>query len=580
MLKKCFMYSTKKPVMYFISSAFPDYTSNKRSHFENLLTKPVNGTENLIRVDSLHIQKKIDVIDDEVIFIVYRSPNKNNETAQKKHGLKGTHALFEYSISQHNRSCVACIKILKGYYPAGEFVRSFNLFTVKYLESKIILQLKTANKIMLNVGGKAEIYASAELIDILGLDKKIFKNAKNSMINSNKFRIHGKIFNHKKHLKLKKIKTGIYQPLKDYNKNKYVPQIIKIYCDQVENTIESNEIKKLLVVLPGFNDNDCNKYNHYPINPLLLKLDGTFINSFNFKLADEKGELLKLSSGFATYIKVSLLPIEKNQKMARQEYLTCLSSDSESKNMYPENSNNSFNIHLPKVLEKGSYKKWYMSLLNISLPTVTPNVHEGDNRITIHNEKNEQIAKIFVPVAYYSSAQKIIDVIQKTMLNAGIETALKEYNEKTGRISFTNLSVGKKNMKISTNLALLLGLINDATTTLTVKLELDPGDPYVGEFEPDLKITENSYCKLLCDQICSTYFGESNEEILRFLPLQKPQDEKHYFQEFYQKIRVEINSSTLSRLCFRLTKENTSETIEFQDKDISTHLTILIEREN
>ena len=178
--------------MYFISSAFPGYTNNKRSHFENLLTKPINGTENLIRVDSLHIQKKIDVIDDEILFIVYRAPNEDNETEQKKYGLKGVHALFEYSISQHNRSCVACIKILRGYYPPGEFVRSFNLFTVKYLESKVILKLKTANKIMLNVRGKAEIYASAELIDILGLEKNIFKNAKNSILNSNKFRIHGK----------------------------------------------------------------------------------------------------------------------------------------------------------------------------------------------------------------------------------------------------------------------------------------------------------------------------------------------------------------------------------------------------
>lgn len=579
MLKKCTIYNIKY-TMYFISTAFSDYADNKRSHFENLLANPINGKENLLRVDSLHIQKKIDVIDDEVIFILYKAPDKENVIEQKKLGLKGTYALFEYSITQYKHSCVACIKILKGYYPPGEFVRTFNLFTVKYLEGSVILKLKTANKIIMNVRGVTEVYASRELIDILGLRKESFKNAKKNLVKTKKFKEHGKMFNNREHLNLKKIQAGYHQPIADYNRKKYLPQIIKIYCDQIENSIESSNTKKLLVVMPGFNDNDCGKYDHYPINPMIVKLDGAFINSFKFKLVNEAGKLLKLSSGFATYIKVSLLPADSNQEMMKQEYLTCLSSDADSKIMYPENSNNSFNIHLPKVLEKGRYKKWYMSLLNISLPAETPNVHEGDNRISIYNERNEQIKRIFLPVAYYSSAQEIVDKIKESMFQAGIETNLKEYDEKTVRITFLNLSVEKKNIKISTNIALLLGLINDVTSKFTVKLDLDPGILYTSDFEPDLKITENSYCKLLCDQISSTYFGDTNEEILRFLPLQKPKNEKYYFQEFYQKIKVEINSSTLSRLSFKLTKENTTELTRFLDKNVPTHLTILIEREN
>ena len=78
-----------------------------------------------------------------------------------------------------------------------------------------------------------------------------------------------------------------------------------------------------------------------------------------------------------------------------------------------------------------------------------------------------------------------------------------------GRFSFTNTGNGKKTLKISTNLALILGLINDVTGKILIKLELDPLQPFISDFEPDMKITDYSYCKLTCDQLTSTYFGDS-----------------------------------------------------------------------
>ena len=567
--------------MYFISSAFQEYCiDNKRSHFKNLVNEPINGREKLIRIDSLHMQKKVDVIDDEVIFIIYKGPKRDNVIQQKKYGLKGIHSLFEYSISQYDNSCVACIKILKGYYPPREFVRSFNVFSVKYLESRVIFRLgeKDVNKgrIILHIQRRTEFYSSPQLLTILGFHQQMFKNAKQASIKTVKFQNHRSIFKHKKKLLLKKIKSGMYNPNYDYNKNRYLPQVIKIYCDQVESSIESESVNKLVSVMPGFSENDCGNYDYYPINPIILKLNGAFVNSFKLKLTDESCQQLKLSTGFATYIKASLMPVDENLKMARQEYITVLSSDTPSKIMYPNNVNNSFSINLPKILQKGGYNKWYMSLLNISLPSITPNIHEGENKIIIYNEAKEQIARIIVPEGYYKDANEILDKISREMNEAGVLTDIEEI----GRFSFINIGSEKKTLKISTNLALALGLVNDVTVKLMVKLELDVSDPYLSDFEPDLRITNNSYCKLICDQLSSTYFGDANEEILRFLPLTKIKKQAHYFQEFYQKIRVEINSSTLTKLSFRLTKENSTGLIQFQNKDVATHLTLLIEREN
>ena len=564
--------------MYFISTAFDKYCSNKRSDFTNLLDNPIDGRDHLMKIDSLHIQKKVDIIDDEVVFITFRLRKKMLKG--KESSEEGKHSLFHYSIRKKGSTCVACLKILKGYYSSREFVRAFNVFSVKYLDSTIIFRVgdrgKYKNKIILNVRGKTtEVYPSTELISGLGFTETIFKNMNEALFKSAKFQAHKNIFKHRDNFRFKKIKTGVYNPDNDYDKNKYLPQIIKIYSDQAEGVIESESVRKLVAVMPGFNENDCTKYDYYPVNPLIVKLRGAYVNSFRFILTDESSKQLKLSSGFATYIKTSLLPTKERNDMASEEYITCLSTDASSKLMYPQNINNSFTIGLPKVLHKGPYRKWFMSLLNISMPSITPNIHEGENKIIIFDDENIQVSKIDIKEGYYSNAEEILNVMTWSMKNTEIFVELSD----NGRFSFTNTGNGKKTLKISTNLALILGLINDVTGKILIKLELDPLQPFISDFEPDMKITDYSYCKLTCDQLTSTYFGDSNEEILRFLPLQKVEKHPHYFQEFYHRIKVEINSSTLSNLSFRLTRENSKDLVNFQNKDVSTHLTLLIERE-
>ena len=565
--------------MYFISSAFEKFCSNKRSDFTNLVNNPINGRDHLFKIDSLHIQKKVDIIDDEVIFIVFKLRKKLPRGGESL--VEGEHSLIHYSIMKKGGTCVACMRILKGYYTSREFVRAFNVFSVKYLESKIIFRVgdrgKYKDKIIVNVRGKTtEVYPSIELIKGLGFSESAFKNMSDVMFNSVKFQMHKNIFKHKDNIRFKKMKTGVYNPDNDYDIKKYLPQLIKVYCDQAEGTIESESVRKLVAVMPGFNENDCTKYDYYPINPLIVKLRGAFVNSFRFTLNNESSEQLKLSSGFATYIKASLLPRKEKDEMATEEYITCLSSDSSSKIMYPKNVNNAFTITLPKVLHKGPYRKWFMSLLNISMPSTTPNIHDGENKIIILDDENIQVSRLEIDEGYYNNADEILNAMVWSMKNSEIFTDLSD----NGRFSFTNTGNGKKTLKISTNLALILGLINDVSGKLWIKLELDPQKPFISDFEPDMKITDYSYCKLTCDQLTSTYFGDSHEEILRFLPLQKVKKHPHYFQEFHHRIKVEINSSTLTNLSFRLTRENSTDLVNFQNRDISTHLTLLIEREN
>ena len=587
--------------MYFISSAFyntcPD---NKRSLFKNLLQTPISGDDSWIRIDSIHLQKKIDVIDNDVMFISYRQASNEHLTAQINEGLKGKFALFEYFITHHKDTCIVSLKFLPTYYPINEFIRTFNLFSSKYLEKRVLLNCaaNSPNKMMLVIRSNCEIYTSPTFLKLIGMNPRLYGRLYKNQEKQPKFKKHSHMLDPKNTYNFKKIRSGIKHASKIYDKTIYTPQIIKIYCDQADYSIESSKVKKLIAVLPGFSDNECQKYDYYPIDPMTVKLNGSYLNSFKFKIADENGNQLKFSSGFATYINVSL--IKKNLKSEmNEEYLTVRSSDPLSKQIYTKNENNFFTIHLPKTLFKGSYKKWFMSILNISIPSISPNIYEGENTITVtetydppddsndsddikRGKKKNQDPNPYtltIKTGNYKSIDNLVAQIfrpmkKNTKVIIGVETV--------GLVSFVNESRNPKKIRMHPNLALTLGLINEmpAESLDVLDLSLKPSEAYICKYEPDLKITENLYCKLLCEELVQSYFGDKNEEILKFLPLRNSSQQKSFFQEFQQKTKVEINSNSLNNLTFKLVRENSSNLIQFENKDIATHMTLLIEREN
>ena len=587
--------------MYFISSAFYDTCpDNKRSLFKNLLQTPISGDDSWIRIDSIHLQKKIDVIDNDIMFISYRQATDGHLTAQINEGLEGKFALFEYFITHHKDTCIISLKFLPTYYPINEFIRTFNLFSTKYLEKRVLLNCSanSPNKVTLAIRSNCEIYASPTFLKLIGMNPRLYGRVYKNQEKQPKFKNHSHMLDPKKTYNFKKIRSGVKHASKKYDKTIYTPQIIKIYCDQADYSIESSKVKKLVAVLPGFSDNECQKYDYYPIDPMTVKLNGSYLNSFKFKIADENGKQLKFSSGFATYINVSLIKKNLKSKM-NEEYLTVRSSDPLSKQIYTKNENNFFTIHLPKTLFKGNYKKWFMSILNISIPSVSPNIYEGENTITVtetydppdDNSNTDDIKRgkkknqdpnpytLTIKTGNYKSIDDLIAQIfrpmkKNTKVIIGVETV--------GLVSFVNESRNLKKIRMHPNLALTLGLINEmpAKSLDVLDLSLKPSEAYICKYEPDLKITENLYCKLLCEELVQSYFGDKNEEILKFLPLRNSSQQKSFFQEFQQKTKVEINSNSLNNLTFRLARENSSNLIQFENKDVATHMTLLIEREN
>lgn len=592
--------------MYFISSAFYDtYPNNKRSLFKNLLQTPISGDGVWMKIDSVHLQKKIDVIDNEIVFISYRQASDEHLSKQKNIGLDGKFALFEYFITHHKNTCILCLKFLPSYYPINEFIRTFNLFSTKYLENRVLLNstASSPNKVSLVIKSNCEVFVAPTFLQLIGINPQHYGRLYKNLEKQPKFEKHSHMLDPKKTYIFKKLRSGIKHGSKTYDKTIYTPQVIKIYCDQADYSIESSKVKKLVAVIPGFSDNECQKYDYYPIDPMIVKLHGSYLNSFKFKIADEKGKQLKFSTGFATYINASLIKNNLKSEM-NEEYLTIMSSDPLSKKIYTKNENNFFTVHLPKTIFKGSYKKWFMSILNISIPSVSPNIYDGENMIAVteiyddaddssssSNNKSQEIKHkkrkkqdpnpytLTIKTGNYKLIDDLIKQIYRPMkkntkIIIGIETV--------GLVSFINESHNSKKISMHPNLALTLGLVNEMPSKSldVLELVLQPSEAFICKYEPDLKITENLYCKLLCDELVQSYFGDRNEEILKFLPLRNSSQQKSFFQEFQQKTKVEINSNSLNSLTFKLARENSTNLIQFENRDVATHMTLLIEREN
>ena len=88
--------------------------------------------------------------------------------------------------------------------------------------------------------------------------------------------------------------------------NTYLPSLIKIYCLQLQETIESSAYRRLLAICPGINKNDRNTYVYEPLTEYFIPVAVSDINQLHFEIKDEQDNFLELGVGAATYIRLQV----------------------------------------------------------------------------------------------------------------------------------------------------------------------------------------------------------------------------------------------------------------------------------
>ena len=577
--------------MYLISSgsdAF--YPNNTRSKFQNTLKNSIDGLGYAISVESVQLQKHFNnVTDEDIIYLRFTNPTENNLRQLQRIPHEDSNEIFHFSVSVlyiEHPECRATLKFKRGRYEMNYFCATFNQFTKKYFKSRISLLTGSNNKVKVHLEMDEDscysvIFMTKNIAKVLGFsNKQINDRMEKDDIDF--------VFFETKEIANKFVR--VYDNMyccRIFDMNTLTPENIKIYCTEVINSEQTINEYNLLAVLPGVANNDGTIYDYEPLSNMWASLNYSYINRLGLVLKDEFNNQLEFSIGSASYIKIKIKKIP--QKEMFNSLITCSSNESHSKILFPNNTNNNFSISFPKEIKKGNFDHWSLTLLNASLPTSTPNITTGANIIKVYDigsdiEGDTTTTKELnytteIPIGYYTSVSDIISTIEADLEKyGGIRLSLLN----GGRTSLANMSIiTNKMIEMPAGLAVIFGYTRPVKHyDRKIELETPINNRKISGYHANLKMTEPQFCKILCDQVSPTFFGGAEEQLLRFLPISGIIAGKSTFHDFYSKHPIEINASSLNKLDFRITYENSPDLMQFDERSVPTQLTLLINRYN
>lgn len=384
----------------------------------------------------------------------------------------------------------------------------------------------------------------------------------------------------------------------------YLPSLIKVYCSQIQETIESSKYSRLLAVCPGIDQNNREIYEYEPINQVCLPIANSHLNKLHFELKDSNDNLLELDVGTATYIRVKIEPINNNLKM---DYLNIFSNDKISKKLYTNNQNNSFTIQLPSTLTLGTAKRWTMKLTTLSIPRTDFNIIKEFGFIEVKCSKKN--FTIQIPSKEYSDVTELLNaILEASKIHWGSDSSqigLGKYRSER----YVKLINHFYNMEVSFGfpliLAYILGIKNNIQTIPGLEKESDISnvtipdswkpvfsDEYVWvhikqnseitfPYLPHLNAAKPRHAKILCTEVKPTIFAGNYENLLSFYSLHSGLLTRDmYFYQFHHPLEVEINSQHLDSLTFKITPENSTDNISFSSTRTPVYMSIIITRYN
>ena len=393
-----------------------------------------------------------------------------------------------------------------------------------------------------------------------------------------------------------------------------LPSYIKIYCSQLNETIESSKCSRLLAICPGIDKNDSKIYHYQPHTEHFHALADQ-INQMKFELKNENDELLEFGVGTATYIKLNIIGNkDKHQNMFS---VNINSQDQTSKRYYPSNSNTRFTIKLPVILSQGLAKRWTIQMNSLSIPRMDYNVYpEFANIKLILTDKDDENIQERYSINIPSKNYKTLNIFKKTINDAILSELYEDWDDNRvlkfglklqdsddNRLTlFNNVPNKVVSLGCNTIMSYMLGIKSSNTQvnlwdfanldfqhkekTLAdgydwIHTNLRSGAPEAVDFPclPDLNAGKIKHVKIFCNDVAPTFFGGKHEKILAFFNLDSgTTTDDYFFFEFKKPLEVNLNSRYLDSLHFDIITENGDNEILFSSERSSVFMALMITR--
>ena len=379
------------------------FKDNFRNSFTNYLPQITEKSLNYkLCLGSIHLEKSFRTIGKmNSIFLFFTLKYNDIDEKYQDHSNYNPvtiHKHFLHKFTKVNQEIIEIVLVLSPgrYRSSYELADTINydltqLGIKKYITFK---QQSNLNRISISITNTVlSCIISIKLLEIFGFNTHKSKRVEMKMkdISQRKLKMIAyanfiKVVKPKKIVGLKILPGKEYVSTHKIRQDTYLPNLIKIYCSQLDETIDSSKFNRLLAVCPGIGENNRQIYEYQPLNLNFARIAVSELDKLYFELRNEKDELLELDIGTASYLRLLLQP---NKDQLKMNTLTIFSSDKLSKQLYPTNSNTAFTIQLPTTLSQGTAKRWTMKLTQLSIPRADINVTKdfGFIRVKVYDRE-------------------------------------------------------------------------------------------------------------------------------------------------------------------------------------------------
>lgn len=327
---------------------------------------------------------------------------------------------------------------------------------------------------------------------------------------------------------------------------KNYPKLVKIFCNEIEPQIFNSTFSKdLLVFSPDFQKTD--EYFFKEVDCVdFVPLINTQISSISIRLTDENNDLLNLSTGHATIIKLRLRKMDPMKKSFN------IRLSSEKTRLFPNNTNYSFKVKLPYPinLEDGN---WRVCINSFNHPAkFSTMLVEKEDRMIIFKPKDDG---------------SVVDHTFKDNFSYDEETLFGEFDSfmKNNDIGFIGQQAnGLRSIHITKPGKLviarfiggMIGYSNDVSKHFVFSsasgennqrswdaTKASPRVINLGQ-KPNLFLLKPNYIMIYSDIVKSTIIAGDFAKILKIVPL-KSTDLNYVIQEFRTKEFTELERTQL-----------------------------------
>lgn len=138
-----------------------------------------------------------------------------------------------------------------------------------------------------------------------------------------------------------------------------LPNLIKVKCNEIKNQIlNENMAKDLIVFCPEVNTKSNYFWHEFEAKTYCV-LQNTLLQNITFELTDENDQLLPLSVGIPTILKLDIQAMEKSKKSFNVRVTSTTK-------LHPENTRSTFTVTLPQTLVLNS--DWKVGLSSVNIP--------------------------------------------------------------------------------------------------------------------------------------------------------------------------------------------------------------------